>query len=143
MQARGIGRREGIVRGPDEGTNLWWVPLQVVENQAWAPSNPNPSQRYSWVVPPMPWRTPPPSIDPCAILYGNMYIVRYPAPLTEFREEIVFMQGGIRGVWTFMALRWARDKYVYARVGGTQLAYGIRMEGQTWSTMVGAMTAQG
>ena len=36
---------------PRPGASLWWVPLQGVDNQATAPTSPNPSQRYSRVAP--------------------------------------------------------------------------------------------
>ena len=36
---------------PQPGASLWWVPLQGVDNQATAPTSPNPSQRYSRVAP--------------------------------------------------------------------------------------------
>ena len=58
MQVRVKGRRQGNVCGPDEvhlvttaWGDLWWVPLQGVDDQATAPTSPNPSQRYSLVAP--------------------------------------------------------------------------------------------
>ena len=36
---------------PQPGASLWLVPLQGVDNQATAPTSPNPSQRYSRVAP--------------------------------------------------------------------------------------------
>ena len=64
VQVRVKGRRQGIVCGPDEvnlvttvplpGANLWWVPLQGIDNQATASFNPSPGQRNSRVVPLMP-----------------------------------------------------------------------------------------
>ena len=36
---------------PQPGASLWWVPLQGVDNQATAPTSPNPGQRYSQVAP--------------------------------------------------------------------------------------------
>ena len=39
---------------PRLGANLWWVPLQWVDNQATAPTSPSPSQRYSRLVPLLP-----------------------------------------------------------------------------------------
>ena len=36
---------------PRPGASLWWVPPQGVDNQATAPTSPNPSQRYSRVAP--------------------------------------------------------------------------------------------
>ena len=36
---------------PQPGASLWWVPLQGVDNQATAPTSPNPSQRYPRVAP--------------------------------------------------------------------------------------------
>ena len=36
---------------PQPGASFWWVPLQGVDNQATAPTSPNPSQRYSRVAP--------------------------------------------------------------------------------------------
>ena len=36
---------------PRPGANLWWVPLQGVDNQATAPTSPNPSLRNSRIVP--------------------------------------------------------------------------------------------
>ena len=41
---------------PQAGASLWSVPLQGVDNQATAPTSPNPSQRYSRVAP-LPWRS--------------------------------------------------------------------------------------
>ena len=36
---------------PQPGASLWWAPLQGVDNQATAPTTPNPSKRYSRVAP--------------------------------------------------------------------------------------------
>ena len=36
---------------PQPIASLWWVPLQGVDNQATAPTSPNPGQRYSRVAP--------------------------------------------------------------------------------------------
>ena len=59
VKVKGRGQRN--VSGPDEvhlvttaGPNLWWVPLEGVDNQATAPATPNSSERFSRVEPRMP-----------------------------------------------------------------------------------------
>ena len=55
---------------PRPGAGLWWVPLQGVDNQATAPTSPNPSQRYSRVAP-LPSRRA--GVPPCR---PSRYIIR-------------------------------------------------------------------
>ena len=59
-------------RLPQPGASLWWVPLQGVDNQATAPTSPNPSQRYSRVAP-LPSRggRRPPCRPSCYIIRGQ------------------------------------------------------------------------
>ena len=78
------GRRQGNVCGPHEVhlvTTARSEPLvgtpQGVDNQATAPTSPNPSQRYSRVAP-LPSRSGqrPPPVDPQVILYVGKWMPR-------------------------------------------------------------------
>ena len=62
---------------PQPGASLWWVPLQGVDNQATAPTNPNPSERHSRVAP-LPSRSGrrPPPVDPQDIFYVGKWMPR-------------------------------------------------------------------
>ena len=59
-------------RLPQPGASLWWAPLRGVDNQATAPTSPNPSQRYSRVAP-LPSRSGrhPPCRPSCYIIRGK------------------------------------------------------------------------
>ena len=77
---------------PQPGASLWWVPLQGVDNQATAPTSPNPSQRYSRVAP-LPSRScrRPPCRPSCYIIRGQAVaskMIGYWPPDMECRHGI-------------------------------------------------------
>ena len=80
---------------PQPRASLWWVPLQGVDNQATAPTSPNPSQRCSRVAP-LPSRSGrrPPCSPSCYIIRGKVdasKLIGY-WPLT-WNASMVYIRG--------------------------------------------------